>query len=942
MMNRLIARLSLILVTAGPGVVPAIGSDVTPSSLADLARFHKPPREVTMVKDGFLWIEAEDFADYGDWRLDTQFVQLMGSAYLLAGGVGLPIRDATTEIKIPKAGHYRIWVRAKNWLKDFAPGKFTLLVGQQPSHHIFGAAATDAWIWESAGEFELPAGPVQLALHDLTGYFARCDALILTTELHYNPPEDLKAYQQERLRLTGASDAVKSVDGYDVVVVGAGTAGWSAAMAAARLGAKTALVQDRPVLGGNASTEMGVPPNGASVSHANARESGLIEEAQLVRAHGEELHMSSAFARLANAEKNLTVFYNQRVMAAETNGDQAITAVRAVDTLTLEPSVYHAKMFIDCTGDGWVGFYAGASYRLGREAADEFKEDLAPPQPDGITMSGCIMGGRALSYRAMNMGHPTEYVPPPWAAKLPPANQFGRKINGFVTGDWWMEHPGDINELSDSERARDELIRITFGFWGYIKNVWADRERARNYALQFVPHMIARRESRRLVGDYILKQQDVQNGVMFPDRISYGGWNLDVHHPQGIYSGLAGPFYCDPRVPLYSIPFRCLYSTNLVNLLFAGRNASVTHIALGSVRVEATLATLGQAAGTAAALCLQRSLTPRELGQRHLIELQQTLLKYDQYIPELKNEDPSDLARAATITASSTQTFAEFTRPQVKGVENHELTTTRATMFPRGLTNRFKTINLLLNSELAEPVDLTLHLRGADTLGDFSATNDLAVATAHIPAGRRSFVSFRVNCAVTQPYAWIWAPKMPGIFWYLAEGGMPVSCRAYGGTDKHKWQVVTAQRYALFTDPPLRFVTDYRPENVIDGTARVVGPTSHLWVSDPQQALPQWVELDFRKPVELNTVHLTFDTDLNRLFPEEPVAPECVRDYRLSYFTGKEWIELLAVKDNFLRHRIHRFPAVKAQKLRLSVEATNGEKSARVFEIRAYREAAER
>ena len=203
MMNRLIARLSLILVTAGPGVVPAIGSDVTPSSLADLARFHKPPREVTMVKDGFLWIEAEDFADYGDWRLDTQFVQLMGSAYLLAGGVGLPIRDATTEIKIPKAGHYRIWVRAKNWLKDFAPGKFTLLVGQQPSHHIFGAAATDAWIWESAGEFELPAGPVQLALHDLTGYFARCDALILTTELHYNPPEDLKAYQQERLRLTG-------------------------------------------------------------------------------------------------------------------------------------------------------------------------------------------------------------------------------------------------------------------------------------------------------------------------------------------------------------------------------------------------------------------------------------------------------------------------------------------------------------------------------------------------------------------------------------------------------------------------------------------------------------------------------------------------------------------------------------------------------------------
>lgn len=928
----------LLFVLIGGVLALAFGADIVPGSLEDLARFRKPPSEAKMVVDGFLWVEAEDFADYGEWRLDTQFVAFMGSPYLLAGGVGRPIKDATTEIQIPKAGRYRVWVRAKNWIKDFAPGKFTISVGGQRSKHIFGAAPAEDWIWESADEFDLPAAKLKLALHDLTGYFARCDALILTTDLTYQPPQDMDGIHRERQRLTGNVEASPTETEFDVVVVGAGTAGSCAAIAAARLGAKTALVQDRPVLGGNASTELGVPPQGASVSHPNARESGLIEEAQLIRARHGFPKWSEAFQMMASAETNLVVLLNKRVVGVQMKDKQTIGAVRAVDTLTLEPSLYRGQLFIDCTGDGWVGYYAGAKYRLGRESREEFGEDLAPPQADQITMSGCIMGNLCLSYRAEDTGRPVAYTPPPWAAKLPPPEEFGRRIKGFVTGQWWLEHPGDIDDLNDPERARDELIRITFGYWGFIKNAWEERHRAQNYALVYVPHMNAKRETRRLVGDYILKQQDAQNGVMFPDRISYGGWGLDVHHPRGIYSGKEGPFHCNPRVPIYSIPFRTLYSTNIVNLLFAGRNMSVTHIALGTVRVEATLATVGQAAGTAAALCLQHQCLPRELGQRYIGELQQTLLKHDQYIPELKNHDPADLARTSKVTASSTKTHTEFGRENIRVTESHELTTPRAVMFARGATERIRAIHLLLSSTRNEPVELTLHLRGASAFGDFSATNDLATATAKLAPGGRKYVAFRVDCAVEQPYVWVMLPKTPGVSWFLMERTLPLACRAYGGDGKRPWTVVKNQQYALYTDPSLRFPTDHRPENVIDGVARIVGTNSHLWASDPRQPMPQWIELAFPKPVELNTVCLTFDTELNARAPAGPLVEQCVRDYRLACFDGKDWKDVAVVKSNFLRHRIHRFPSVTASKLRLMIEGTNGDKSTRVFEIRAYRE----
>ena len=898
--------------------------------------FRKPEREITMVQDGFLWIDAEDFADYGGWSLDTQFVHLMGSAYLIATGVGTPVADATVSVQVPQAGEYRLWVRARNWDRRHSPGTFTVGVNGQRSDRVFGAADSDEWLWEDAGQFELPAGQAGLALHDLTGYYGRCDALVLTADLSYTPPHEVAAIAQERSRLTGLSLKPEEVGEFDVIVVGAGAAGCCAALASARGGARTALIQNRPVLGGNASTEAGVGINGAASSHPNARESGIIEEAGRIRARYGHPQMSEPFRILSGQEPNLSVFTNRHVFAVDMQDPKTIAAVKAVDTLTGAITSYRGRMFIDGTGDGWVGFYAGAQYRKGREARSEFDESLAPEQADEITMSGCIMGGNCLSFRSADTGKPAPYVAPPWAPKFPSAEEFGRAIRHFTGGEWWLEHRGEIDDIYEAEAARDELIRITFGYWDYIKNTWPDRERAANYALTSVPILDAKRESRRLVGDHILNQNDVQSARVFPDRVAYGGWPLDVHHPEGIYSGKAGPFDCDPQVPIYTIPFRCLYSVNIDNLLFAGRDMSVTHIALGSVRVQGTLAAMGQVVGTAAAMALERDTTPRGLYERHMPALQQRLVKDDLYIPGIVNEDPLDLARRAKVTASSTGSFDTFGKDLVELGDKHPLNIPRAVMFPSQGMERLGSIYLLLVSELKDPAPVTLHFRGAERSADFSSTEDLATAEATVPPGQ-SWVEFALDRSLTTPFTWVWLPAVEGLNWRLMTSAPRGCCRAYGVGSPGQ-TVIPGQFYAFYTDPELRVPLDFAPQNVLSGATRAVGESSNLWASDPDRPLPQWLELDFGAPIRMNAVYLTFDTDMNAPYHSAPLPRQCVRDYELAYHDGAQWQTLAKVAGNFQRRRVHHFETATASRLRLTVTATNGHPAARVYEVRVYEE----
>jgi hypothetical protein len=904
------------------------------------ADLRKPAPVIEEHVPGFYWIDAEDFADYGGWKADTQFVHLLGSACLIAPGVGVPVEDATAVFQVSRDGVYRIWVRARDWLPAYHPGRFEVLVNGTPLDAIFGEAGEDGWAWINGGEVSLESGENTIALHDLSGYFARCDAVLITADMDYVPPPGKTGIEKARARFTGLSLGARRKGDFDVVVIGGGPAGCPAAIAAARLGAKTALIQDRPVLGGNASLELGVGMQGASISQRNARESGIIEEASRMRAHNGWHRVTIPFHRLAAAEEKLSLFLNTRVVGVRKDSAGKIVELIGMDTLTGAYTTYGARYVVDCTGDGWAGYYAGAAYRYGREEKERHDEPDAPEKPDEITMSGCIMGRHGIGHLAVASGAPVDYQAPPWASKLHDLAQRRRTPRNLTTGEWWLEHPGTRDDLYDAERARDELIRIAFGYWHYLKNDWPGRETLRNHRLTFVPWIVARRETRRLTGDHVLTAHDALDGTIFPDRISYGGWPVDIHNPDGIYKG-DSPYHTNYHIDeMYTIPFRCLYSVNIDNLLFAGRCASFSHFGLGTVRVERTLGTLGQAAGTGAAMCARENITPRELCNARIADLQQILLKYDQFIPEIRNEDPRDLARKARITASSTAQGVVFSAKNVRLKDRcHPMDHKRAFMMPMA-NGRIGRAVLRMKSGRSDDVLLRLHLRAAEKYDDFSATEDRAVAEARLNAGAEQWVVFEFNREVGTPYAWVWLEPVADVSWRLMQEGLPRMRRAYAAPSAEgpdAW-VKAGGFYACYLEPPAMAEIDCAPEKVIDGVARIVGDDLHGWQAAPDRPLPQWLELTFEEPVTFNTVHLTFITDINTRHFGNAAPLSGVSGYHIAIPDGAGWKTLVRETDNCQRWRRHGFPAVSAGSLRIVIEELAACDTAGLFEIRVYNE----
>ncbi len=735
---------------------------------------------------------------------------------------------------------------------------------------------------------------------------------------------------------------------FDVVVVGGGIAGTCCAIAAARHGARVALVHNRPMLGGNSSSEVKLYPENNSAHQPWIKEGGIHEEfhtEERVRNHQPYIeglmncHWDLVLYEWAIREPNLTLFLNTHVYEALKSQPDRIRAVRGLQLGTEKFYEFTGSIFVDCTGDGYLGHLAGAVYRWGREGRDEFQEPLAPPRADEKVM------GNTLFFRALKMPYPVPFKRPDWAAEFPTEEDLTHRYHGFVEGGyWWIEVGAPYHPIQDNDKITHELLRQLLGVWDHIKN--KGDHGAENYGLEFVGFWPYKRECRRIRGDYILTQHHVQDPPELPDAVAYGCWGIDIHVQGGILARRKRP-YPPPRLNenwetygtlVYPIPLRALYSRNIVNLMMAGRPISCTYIAFASSRVLSTGAIVGQAVGTAAAVAVRRGVAPREVARRHIREVQQILLRDDCYIPGVANEDPNDLARMAKVTASSDWplTFPE------KELGAWSLARPLAQIFPVS-EPRLERVWLKLISTRSEPTPVKLGLRPAPYVWDFRADVDLAQATAVVPPKRAAWVSFDLGVEL-QPRRlyYVHLAAQPGIRWaaHRDKPGEP-SLVPPGVTPadlpgKKRWRpAVGGRAFLMRVEPECR---PYGPENVNRGTNRPDRWTN-IWISDPTRGLPAWLELRWDEPVEFDTVQLTFDTDaLKRVTLPLFRYPECVRAYRLMVETGGGWQEIVREADNYVRRRVHRFDPVRTRALRIVVEATNGAPSARIYEVRVYRE----
>lgn len=462
---------------------------------------------------------------------------------------------------------------------------------------------------------------------------------------------------------------------YDVVVIGGGMSGICAALAAARHGARTALVHDRHVLGGNASSEIRMHICGASENLAkpDLEESGILHEIMLDNKSRNDYYNFSIWDMVlfstVKRQKNLTVYLSTAMESCEMGEGSTIRSIDAYQLTTETHWKISGKVFIDCTGNATLGYYAEAEFRTGSEGRDEFGEPDAPGQPNKERM------GNTLLFKAVDRGHPVAFKKPDFARTFTEEELkyrthsavHGAQIKGEVDkayvrmtsfstssvdyGYWWIELPGETDDIIDEyEQIRDELVSCIYGIWDHLKN--GGDHGAENYDLEWVGMLPGSREGRRLIGDYILNENDILSNRQFEDAVAYGGWSMDIHTAKGLYDFDELPSRVISFDGAYTIPYRSYYSKNISNLMMAGRDISASKMAMGSTRVMGTCAVGGQAVGTAAALCIKYDCDPRG-AQEHMRELQQMLLKDDAYIPGIWNEDPKDLARRAKVTATS-------------------------------------------------------------------------------------------------------------------------------------------------------------------------------------------------------------------------------------------------------------------------------------------------
>ncbi|MBS5530457.1 FAD-dependent oxidoreductase [bacterium] len=463
-----------------------------------------------------------------------------------------------------------------------------------------------------------------------------------------------------------------TVHDVDFCVVGGGIAGMLAAIAAARHGIRVALMHDRPVLGGNASSEIRMWICGAGSRMPYLQETGILEEIALENMHrnpGRNYSIwDSILYEKVRFEPNITLLLNCACCRAETQAGN-ITSVTGFQLTTYTWQTVRAKLFADCSGDSILAPLTGAEYRFGREAKSEHGEEFALDEADSCTM------GMSLLLQARETDHPVAFSPPSWAYRFATDAEMHDKphtmLRDLNTNFYWIELGGEQHSIHDTEEIRDELLRIAFGCWDHMKN--RGDHGAENWELEWVGFLPGKRESVRYVGDYILTQNDVENGASFEDEVAYGGWQIDNHLPGGFrLTGSAGAHLQKRRLTgAYGIPLRSLFSANIGNLMFAGRNISATHIAFSTTRVMGTCGVMGQAVGTAAAVAVKNGLSPRQACRERIREIQALLQEDDCFLPHFRRGIPT-LSREAVLTspAGSPELLRNGIDRRIDGADN--------------------------------------------------------------------------------------------------------------------------------------------------------------------------------------------------------------------------------------------------------------------------------
>ena len=557
-----------------------------------------------------IFVECEGFDNKGGWVVDPQFVEQMGSPYLMAHGMGEPVENASTSVDVPSSGNYHVWARTTDWAPGnwSPPGEFNIWLGEEKLPKSMGHY--QGWGWNYAGKVKVKKGSTVVQLEDLTGFNGRCDALYISNR--YRTPTNQQDYLLDmRNRFSGFVEKPEETLAFDLVVVGGGLAGCAASIAAAEQGLKVALIQDRPVLGGNASSEIRVHTLGIY---------GYFERIlrMLDTEHypnGSPLALEDEKKRHENVEgySNISLFLNYRAFQANT-GDQLISSVDARHTSTGEAIRFEAPYFVDCTGDGWIGYWAGAEFNYGREPDSLYGEaweeygELWSPEKEDLQVMGSSVLWRTYYSDSVNV-----FPEVPWA--MPVADGYSASW-----GTWNWEMISDRwHQVDHGEQIRDHMLKAIYGSFYNEKQ----KPGVEQLKLEWVSHLLGKRESRRLVGDYIYTFNDMRESRTFPDGVVQEVREVDVHYSQNKLDESKPDFLSEAMfhpVDRYYIPYRSLYSKNIANLFMAGRCFSCSHVGLGGPRVMRTTGQMGAAVGYAASLCTSHQCSPRELYENHLTQ----------------------------------------------------------------------------------------------------------------------------------------------------------------------------------------------------------------------------------------------------------------------------------------------------------------------------------